>query len=106
MTSRLAAFGFTAALFAPSPLWATEFYAHPLNAGAPTNLPGETLIPGLPETLTALDTATRPLLQPLLAPDGATPAAPGPVLRHGHRHHHGRHKVTAHLRRHTAHRAA
>lgn len=63
---------------------AQDFPATPLNAGAPANLPGENLVPGLSQAVTAFNTATQPLLQPILAPGGAAaaPEATTPVRRH------------------------
>ena len=48
----------------------TDFYATPMNSGAPTNLPGETIIPGMTQAMQVINGVTQPILQPLLAPNG------------------------------------
>ena len=48
----------------------TDFYATPMNSGAPTNLPGETIIPGMTQAMTVINGVTQPILQPILAPGG------------------------------------
>ncbi len=60
---------------------AVDFPATPINHGAPTNLPGETLIPGLTEAMTVVNTVTQPILQPILAPMPAPVAEPAPPMR-------------------------
>lgn len=70
----------------------TDFYATPMNSGAPTNLPGETIIPGMTQAMQIVNGVTQPILQPILAPGGgAKPmmADNAPMMkRHHGRHHH------------------
>ena len=91
-----------------SPAYAVDFAATPINHGAPTNLPGEDIIPGLREALVAVNGLTQPLLQPILAPGGAPvqAAAPSPAAipkhrrrsaYHAHRQHRPQRQL-AHLR--------
>lgn len=76
----------------------TDFYATPMNHGAPTNLPGETIIPGMSQAMTVVNTVTQPILQPLLAPGGDKMAAAEPAepmhMRRGHRHRMMRHHMS------------
>lgn len=66
----------------------TDFYATPMNSGAPTNLPGETIIPGMSQAMMIVNGVTQPILQPILAPGGGQPAPmAAPMMKH-HRHHH------------------
>lgn len=96
------------ALFAFSPAFADDFYATPMSPAAPTNLPGENLVPGLSQALTLVNTVTQPILQPILAPGtpAAAPAAAPAGGLHRHHHHrrlvgrHGHHRQVAHLRKH------
>ena len=80
-----------------APAFAEDFPATPLSPAAPTNLPGEALIPGLPEAVAVVNGVTQPILQPLLVP-GAVAAAPEATPIH-HRHHH-RHLASRHHARH------
>ncbi len=63
----------------------TDFYATPMNSGAPTNLPGETIIPGMTQAMQVVNGVTQPILQPILAPGGGQPA---PMMEAPMRHHH------------------
>lgn len=63
----------------------TDFYASPMNSGAPTNLPGETIIPGMTQAMTVINTVTQPILQPMLAPGGGAPMMEKPMMKK-HRH--------------------
>jgi hypothetical protein len=69
---------------------AMDFPATPMNMGAPTNLPGETIIPGMRESMMVVNGVTQPILQPMLAPGGGAMAAaePAPMMHHHHHHHH------------------
>ena len=59
---------------------AMDFPATPLNAGAPTNLPGETIIPGMTQAMMVLNGVTQPILQPILAPGPLPSATPEPMM--------------------------
>jgi hypothetical protein len=74
---------------------AGDFYATPLNSGAPTNLPGETLIPGMTQAMMVVNGVTQPILQPILAPGPLPAAAPEPMMMRHHRmmRHHMHHKM-------------
>jgi len=74
---------------------AEDFPATPMNHGAPTNLPGETIIPGMTQAMQVVNGITQPILQPILAPEGAQPAmAPEPMMhRHRMMRHHMRHRM-------------
>ena len=63
----------------------TDFYATPMNSGAPTNLPGETIIPGMTQAMQVVNGVTQPILQPILAPGGGQPA---PMMQAPMRRHH------------------
>lgn len=68
----------------------TDFYATPMNSGAPTNLPGETIIPGMSQAMMVVNGVTQPILQPILAPGGGPKpmmADEKPMMKK-HRHHH------------------
>ena len=68
----------------------TDFYATPMNSGAPTNLPGETIIPGMTQAMQVVNGVTQPILQPILAPGGGqAPMMDQPMRRHHRmmRHH-------------------
>ncbi len=67
---------------------AMDFPATPMNMGAPTNLPGETIIPGMREGMMVVNGVTQPILQPMLAPAAMTEPAPAPMMHHHHHHHH------------------
>jgi len=72
---------------------AFDFPATPNNTGAPTNLPGEGVIPGMRESMEIVNGVTQPILQPVLAPGGMAPPAAGgeappPMAMHHHHHHH------------------
>ena len=54
----------------------TDFYATPMNSGAPTNLPGETIFPGMTQAMQVVNGVTQPILQPILAPGGG----PAPMM--------------------------
>ena len=63
----------------------TDFYATPMNSGAPTNLPGETIIPGMSQAMMVVNGVTQPILQPILAPGGGQPAPMMEKPMHKHR---------------------
>ena len=63
---------------------AMDFPATPLNSGAPTNLPGETIIPGMTQAMMIVNGVTQPILQPILAPGPVAMAAPEPMMRKRH----------------------
>jgi hypothetical protein len=67
---------------------AEDFPATPLNAGAPTNLPGERLVPGMTEAMMVVNAVTGPIVQPILVPEGQTAAAAAPMMHRHHGHHH------------------
>lgn len=80
---------------------AEDFPATPMNHGAPTNLPGETIIPGMTQAMQIVNGVTQPILQPILAPGGdQMQAAPQgePMMRHRHRmmRHRMHHKMMKH----------
>lgn len=79
----------TASLSFTSVGHAEDFYATPLQHGAPTDLPGEKLIPGVSEAMGIVNAVTQPILQPILAPGGA-PAAE-PAVDKPMKHHHAKH---------------
>ena len=67
----------------------TDFYATPMNSGAPTNLPGETIIPGMSQAMMIVNGVTQPILQPILAPGGGNKQATAeqqPMMKKHHRH--------------------
>ena len=64
---------------------AMDFPATPLNSGAPTNLPGETIIPGMTQAMMVVNGVTQPILQPILAPGPVASAAPPPMMMHKRR---------------------
>lgn len=97
-----------------------EFYATPIQKGAPTDLPGERLIPGASQSAALIDTIISPIVVgptqqlgttvgggvgttiaglPTIFPaePAAAPADAGPAPRAHRRHHHryGRHSVHA-----------
>ena len=76
------------------PAFAEDFPATPLSPAAPTNLPGEALIPGLPEAVAVVNGVTAPILQPILVPGAVADAGPAAAPIH-HRHHH-RHLASRH----------
>lgn len=98
MKTYLAALGLVAMMAAAAPALAEDFPATPLSPAAPTNLPGENLIPGLPEAVAVFNGVTSPILQPILVPAPAVAAAPEAAPVH-HRHHH-RHLALRHHRAH------
>ncbi len=66
----------------------TDFYATPMNSGAPTNLPGETIIPGMSQAMMVVNGVTQPILQPILAPGGGPKpmmADEKPMMKKHHR---------------------
>ena len=87
MTKTLGAFSLVAMMAVAAPAFAEDFPATPLSPAAPTNLPGEALIPGLPEAVAVFNGVTAPILQPILVPGAAVAAAPAAAPVH-HRHHH------------------
>lgn len=79
----------------------TDFYATPMNSGAPTNLPGETIFPGMTQAMQVVNGVTQPILQPLLAPGGGQKPAPmmaseKPMMKHRHRMMHKHHGYAHH----------
>ena len=64
--------------------YAVDFPATPLNHGAPTNLPGETIIPGMTQAMQIVNGVTQPILQPILAPN---PPPPAPMMERPMHHH-------------------
>ena len=79
----VAAFVAVASLSCGAVGYAEDFPATPINHGAPTNLPGESLIPGMTQAMQVVNAVTQPILQPILAPGGDQPMmAPPPVMRH------------------------
>ncbi len=64
--------------------YAVDFPATPMNHGAPTNLPGETIIPGMTQAMQLVNGVTQPILQPILAPN---PPAPAPMMEQPMRRH-------------------
>ena len=78
---------------------AMDFPATPMNHGAPTNLPGETIIPGMTQAMQVVNGVTQPILQPILAPGGAAQPAPMmapegmPMHHHRMMRHHMHHKM-------------
>lgn len=85
-----------------------NFYATPIQKGAPTDLPGERLVPGASQAAGAIDLVVSPVLVPINqvgtevggtvgtvvaaadpTPAAAPPAAaPAKARRHHHHHHH------------------
>lgn len=77
----------------------TDFYATPMNSGAPTNLPGETIIPGMTQAMQIVNGVTQPILQPILAPGGGN-AQPAPMMDKPMKHR--RHHTMMHKKMHRA----
>ena len=67
---------------------AMDFPATPMNSGPPVNLPGDTLVPGIHESMMLVNGVTQPILQPILAPGGGMAAAgmEKPMMKHHHHH--------------------
>ena len=76
----------------------TDFYATPMNSGAPTNLPGETIIPGMSQAMMIVNGVTQPILQPILAPGGGNKPmmAEQPMMKKHRGHHMMMHKKMMH----------
>jgi len=56
---------------------AFDFPATPMNSGAPTDLAGTGVIPGMRESMMIVNGVTQPILQPVLAPGGMSPPVEG-----------------------------
>ena len=98
MKNSIGALSLIAMMAVAAPAFAEDFPATPLSPAAPTNLPGEALIPGLPEAVAVLNGVTQPILQPILVPGAVADAGPAAAPVH-HRHHH-RHLASRHHARH------